>query len=79
MEYLKHECFPKLSLYRVNYIRRNETWEVTLPQFPFYGEGAADFDIDRFHKQFGLQQIVLDSCPKVQYMQTIQLDLLCQL
>ena len=29
--------------------RRNETWEGTLPQFPFYGEGAADFDIDRFH------------------------------
>lgn len=49
------------------------------PQFPFYGEGAADFDIDRFHRQFRLQQIALDSCPKVQYMQTIQLDLLCQL
>ena len=49
MKYSKHECFTKLSLYRVNYIRRNETWKGTLPQFPFYGEGTADFDIDRFH------------------------------
>ena len=49
MKYSKHERFTKLSLYRVNYIRRNETWKGTLPQFPFYGEGAADFDIDRFH------------------------------